>query len=199
MYRSRRHALPLIVPLVALLVAAGCGDDDEATVAEISTESEAAPDAEAESEDEVVADGEIEVVAVDYAFQELPERVAAGTRLTLRNDADAELHEIVAFGLPEDEIRTADEIAALPEAELASLFQGPPAFVLLAPPGEESFAAVGDGTLEDPGRYLVFCAIPTGADPREYLRLAEESPGPPDVPGGPPHFTQGMYGEVVAE
>jgi hypothetical protein len=60
--------------------------------------------------------------------------------------------------------------------------------------------AVGDGTLSEPGRYGVFCAIPVGADPDEYLDAAATSQGgPPEVEGGPPHFTQGMYGELTVE
>ena len=56
--------------------------------------------------------------------------------------------------------------------------------------------AVGDGTLQEPGRYLVICTIPTGADPAEYLAAEATSNGPPDVEGGPPHFTHGMYAEL---
>jgi hypothetical protein len=60
--------------------------------------------------------------------------------------------------------------------------------------------AVGDGTLSEPGRYLILCSIPTGADPDEYLKAAAESQGgPPEVPGGPPHLVNGMYGEIVVE
>ena len=100
--------------------------------------------------------------------------------------------------LAEDEDRTADELVALPERELGALFAGPPAVVLVAPPGEDGFAAVGDGTLGEPGRYLVLCFIPIGGDPDAYLDALEANPGqPPSVPGGPPHFTAGMYGEVT--
>jgi hypothetical protein len=79
------------------------------------------------------------------------------------------------------------------------MFAGEPAMVLLAAPGGEQIAAVGDGTLAEPGRYLLFCAIPIGADPQEYLEAAQTSDGPPQVDGGPPHFTAGMYGEVTVE
>ena len=70
--------------------------------------------------------------------------------------------------------------------------------MLVAPPGEDGFAAVGDGALGEPGRYLVMCFIPTGADPAAYLDALEANPGqPPSVSGGPPHFTAGMYREVT--
>lgn len=92
-----------------------------------------------------------------------------------------------------------DELVKLPQEQLEGFFTGPPATVLLTPPGsDEQIEAVGDGTLADPGRYVIFCAIPKGADPKAYLEAADESQeGPPDVPGGPPHFTLGMYGEII--
>ena len=72
--------------------------------------------------------------------------------------------------------------------------------MLLAPPfGAEMIPAVGDGTIRDAGRYVLFCAIPVGADPQEYLDAAATSRGPPQVEGGPPHFTQGMYAELTVE
>ena len=122
----------------------------------------------------------------------------AGAKLALSNQSDGELHELVAMRLADDEGRTADELIALPEDELRALFAGPPEVVLVAPPGEEGFAALCDGTLGQPGRYLLMCFIPIGADPAAYLDALEAQPGqPPAVPGGPPHFTAGMYGEVT--
>jgi hypothetical protein len=58
--------------------------------------------------------------------------------------------------------------------------------------------AVGDGTLTEPGRYVLMCFIPTGADPDEYLSAAAASEGeaPTGVAGGPPHVVNGMYAEL---
>ena len=78
--------------------------------------------------------------------------------------------------------------------ELEAVFGGPPATVLLAKPGGPQIDAVGDGTLTEPGRYLVACSIPVGADPDEIL----EAEGPPPA-GGIPHFHKGMYAEVTVE
>jgi uncharacterized cupredoxin-like copper-binding protein len=140
----------------------------------------------------------IEVAALDYGFSGLPERVPAGTTLTLVNDSDVELHELVAIRLPEDETRTVQELVANPEA-LAAYFPSVEA-VLIAPPLESSIAVEGTGTLTAAGRYAIICAIPTGADPQEYLAAAAESEGgPPQVDGGPPHFVQGMWREVIVE
>jgi len=182
-----------VVLALTLLAATGaaCGDDDdgdEGASTSSTTEEPAEPDT-------------VEVTAIDYGYEGLPETMAAGTQLTLTNSSTTELHELVAFLLAEDEERSAEEIAALPEAELGALFAGEPATVLLAlPDGGDMIPAVGDGTISESGRYVVFCAIPVGADPQEYLAAAEASEGgPPQVEGGPPHFVEGMYGEFTVE
>jgi plastocyanin len=191
------------------LIATACGGDDQAesgtgtTPADTDETVSPAEASEPSSPSESSADaGEtVEVTGIDYAYEDVPATVAAGTTLTLTNASEAELHELVAMRLPDDEDRPVDELIQLPEEELGALFGGPPAMVLLAPPGEApQIAAVGTGTLTEPGRYLLFCAIPIGADPAEYLAAAESSGGgPPEVEGGPPHFTEGMYAETTVE
>jgi hypothetical protein len=187
-----------IAGLLALMLVAGlaaCGSDDDTSADTTTTE---AAD-ETTTTTEAATPETIEVTAVDYAFEGLPSTVAAGSTLTLTNTSTAELHELVAFLLPDTEERSVEEIAALPEAELGQLFAGEPAAVLLAAPGGgEQIAAVGDGSFTEPGRYVVFCFIPTGADPEEYLN-APPGDGPPEVEGGPPHFTEGMFGEFTVE
>jgi hypothetical protein len=199
----RRLALSLALVLAGALIGVACGDDDD----DASTDTTAAESADdptdgAGADESTSEEGDVvEVSAVDYAFEGLPASVPAGTRLAIANDAPAELHELVAIRLPDDETRTADELMALPEAEADALLGGgPPAAVLLAEPGGEPISAVGDGTLSEPGRYLVLCAIPTGVAPADYLAAAAEAgDGPPQVEGGPPHFVHGMYTELVVE
>ncbi|MBA2495866.1 MAG: hypothetical protein H0V33_02010 [Acidimicrobiia bacterium] len=205
---STRAPRAVVVALAAtVLVGLGaCSDDDDTSSATDATEStedsetteEDTETTEEESEDTTGGDAEgdeVNVTATDYAF-EVPDEIAAGTTLTMTNESDVEVHELLAFRLPDEETRSAEELIALPQAELEGLFRGPPAAVLVAPPAQESFAAVG-GTLDEPGRYLLFCAIPVGADPDEYLAAAEQSQGGPiDVAGGPPHFVEGMFAEV---
>ena len=71
---------------------------------------------------------------------------------------------------------------------------------MIASPGESGIAVEGTGTLNEPGRYAIICAIPTGADPAEYLAAAAETEGgPPEVDGGHPHFAVGMWAEVVVD
>lgn len=176
---TRGARLTVGICTLALLLAA-CGDDDsEATAAEPTT---------------------IEVTAVDFAYEDLPDTVAVGSTLTLVNDAPTELHELVAFRLADEEERTVDELVMLPPNELLPAL-GEPATVLLAAPGGEQIAAVGDGTLTEPGRYAIICVIPTGVDPDEYLAASAESEeGPPQIEGaGPPHVAHGMYAELVVE
>lgn len=182
-FRPTRAALAALVAVGVLAV--GCGDDDTASATD-PTPVTAPDDA-----------GEIEVVATDFAFANLPDTVTAGTRLTLRDDASGELHELVAFRLPDEETRPADELVSLPPEELGALLgAAPPALVTLAAPGEPAITPVGDGALHEPGRYLLTCMIPTGADPHEHLEAAATSDGPPRVAGGPPHLVHGMWAEV---
>ena len=176
--RRTTHRSPFagsVAALAALGVVAlsGCGADDAAAF-----------------DDDV-----LEVEMNDFHYGELPERVQVGTELAVSNAADSELHEFVAFRLADDDERTVEEIM---EGDVGAILGGGlPAMVHLAPPGSaEQIIAVGDGTFAEPGRYLILCAIPTGADPAEYLAAAAESEGPPQVDGGQPHFMNGMHAEI---
>lgn len=146
-------------------------------------------------------DGPRTVTAADYKFENLPEAVSAGTQLRLENESEKEIHELVAYRVLDTEKRPVGDLVKLPESDLEQLVSDPPAMVLLRAPGDaEQVNAVGDGTLTEKGRYLVACFIPTGADPAAFLAAAETSgDGPPQVPGGPPHLAQGMYGEITVE
>jgi hypothetical protein len=148
------------------------------------------------------ASGEsVDVTAVDYRYQDLPSTIAAGTAINFINASTDEVHEMVVLKVPDGETRSVDELMALPEDQLDALFpeDQPPATVIVAPPGGDPVFAFDDGgVISDPGRYIVICAIPTGADPVAYFDPANQTPdGPPNVEGGPPHFTQGMFGEFT--
>jgi hypothetical protein len=190
----RRSITTLAAALVVATPLAACSDDDgsAAEVPEGPTTTEDPTPGEA---DDLGDSNTIEVTLADYGFPDLPLEAGAGTRLAVVN-AGAELHELVAFRLPDDEERPVEELLALPEEELTALL-GPPATVLLAAPGGEQIEAVGDGTLAEPGRYAILCFIPTGVDTEAYLEAAATSDGPPDVPGGPPHFVHGMHAELL--
>lgn len=174
--RSRPHRPLAVAAAVPLLLAAlaGCGGDDGATAAEPPV---------------------LEIEMADFHFGSLPSEVAAGTRAEVVNLAPTELHEVVAFRLPDDETRPVDEIVG-PDLGLA--LEGlAPTMVVLAAPGGEAIVPVGEPVFSEPGRYLLLCFIPTGADPAEYLEAAATSEGPPQVEGGPPHFVHGMFAELT--
>lgn len=166
---------------VAVAVLASCGADS--------------PD-ESDSADDGEASAAVAVRAADYAFLDVPTSVAAGTSFQLSNESDVEVHELVAVRLPDDEQRTVAELVALPPAEFEPLMAGLRT-VVIAAPGADGMAVVGDGSLAEAGRYALLCVIPTGADPEEYLAKAATSDGPPDVAGGPPHIAKGMFAELT--
>lgn len=173
MSRSSATIASLVVLAAGVLALTACGDDDA----------------------DARADSVVDVTLTDFSFGELPDDVPAGTRLQIDNQSTRELHELVAVRLPDDDTREVDEI--IDDGLEAALSAGPPAAVLLAAPGGQQIPAVGDGVLVEPGRYLLVCAIPTGADPQEYLEAAATSDGPPQVAGGAPHFMNGMIDVLV--
>ena len=201
-----------VLAVAAALALSACGDDADGTTAVDET---AAPVAETPATTEATAEtpatteatagtpattsdgaaaGVLNVTMDDFDYGDLPDEVPAGTRIEVTNASESEIHEFVAFRLADDDDRLMADIIGDLEGLLTS---GPPAAVLLAPPGGEQIAAVGDGTLAEPGRYVIVCVIPTGADPGEYLAAAAESDGPPEVDGGAPHVMNGMYAELT--
>lgn len=183
--RTRRA---VVAPLALALALAGCSAGDDAPAPEAADATVAGTPDEGAS---------VEVELVDFAFVGLPDTVERGTRLAVSNGAESELHELVAFALPDDEDRPVEELVAVPPEELVGTL-GEPAAVLLAAPGGPQIPAVGDGTLSEPGRYAIVCLIPTGVDPQVYLDAAAEGgEGPPQVDGGgPPHLVHGMHAEL---
>jgi plastocyanin len=175
-----------------LLLGIACGDDDDSVPATASS----APATNTPAPAEVSATS-IEVRAVDYAFEGVPEKVAAGTTFTLVNESTEEVHEIVAIRIISDsETRSVEELVQLPDEELEGIVAEMPAMVIVAPPGEEGMVVLGDGTLSEPGRYGLLCFIPTGADPEAVMEAEGEFP---EEVGGPPHAFQGMFAEVIVE
>lgn len=168
----------LVVGLVASLAACSAAAGEET----------AAPD-----------DGVVAVSGSDYGF-DLGEDVAVGDQLELTNASDAEFHEMVLFRIADSEERSVDELLQLPEEEsMASLtFMG----VAGAAPGDDG--EVVDGSLEvtEPGRYVLTCFIPEGADPDvvgEAFFGADPADGPPDFGDGAPHAMLGMVREFTVD
>lgn len=197
-----RSAAATAVALTALIGFTGCGDDGTDVGAETTnpstTETTAPADDHGDEHGEAVT---LSIAGVDYGFEDVPDSVPAGSTISFTNRSAAELHEVVAFRLPDDVTTPIDELVKLPAEELEALL-GAPVAVIVQPPGStDQIVAVGDGTLQEPGRYALMCFIPIGADPGEYLAAAAESEGgpPQGVAGGPPHFTAGMFTELIVE
>lgn len=137
----------------------------------------------------------------DFAFHDVPRTIMAGTPITITNTSSKEAHELTAFRLPDNEARPLAEIAALPPAELGALLPGAPNLALFAAPQSKGQLVLGDGSLHEPGRYLLVCFIPVGARPGDVLpalmkAAANPEAGPPQIDRGPPHVTAGMIAEI---
>ena len=182
--------------LCATLACAACGSDDDATTADTGAASE---DAGTSTTDAPAEDGVVEVDLVDFAFEGLPASVDAGTRLTITNSSENELHKLSALPIPAEEHRPVEDLLALPGDELGTILRVRPATVLTAGPGGPQVDEVGDGTLNEPGRYVIICAIPEGLDPAAYLDALSGTGRPPMTGAGRPHFTLGMADELVVE
>lgn len=123
----------------------------------------------------------LEVQAVDYAFEGVPETVEPGIVAIDFSNGGAEVHEMALMRLNDDTTETVEELLQLPEEE---------ALPKVTPAGHAfAFPETGDITFVDlqPGEYFVACFIPVGTTPDKIEEL--ESGG---EPGGPPHFTAGM-------
>jgi hypothetical protein len=141
----------------------------------------------------------IEITGVDYAFEGVPETVPVGTSFTFTNGSALEFHELVMYHIPDDEERSIEELLALSDEE-AEAIVGEPLGVSLAMPGEDGETVMGELAVEEPGRYVMLCFIPVGADPEVVAEaMQSEGEGPPDLGDGPPHAVEGMVAEFTVE
>lgn len=157
----------------------------------------------------------VEVGGVEYAFTGLPTSVPANTTLTFSNDG-AEIHEMVLNRLADDVTESFEELMALNASGVDLMAEGyiDTEFgdqMLLAVPGQ---TAEGSISLDQEGRYVALCFIPSGMDMAKLIELGVD-PGVlgPDtdpstlspeaqafieeVMGNPPHMAQGMIQEFV--
>lgn len=135
------------------------------------------------------AGASIEVVGVDYAYEGIPETVAAGTAMTFRNGGQ-EAHEIVLVRKNPGVTTTFEELLTMPEEEANQqvTFLGQ----LMANPGD---TAEGQLVADEAGEYLAICFFPQG-----WTEIPEGTPDPAaSLPAGPPHFTLGMLDEFTVE
>ena len=121
----------------------------------------------------------IAVTASEYAFDGIPDELAAGvTGIELEN-AGGEVHEIVIFKRNEGATQSIEELLAMSEEESAALVT----FVEAtgANPGDTGYL-VGDFEI---GEYIALCLVSQGT-------TSEEAQG-----DGPPHAMEGMVTEFT--
>lgn len=119
----------------------------------------------------------VEVTAVDYAFEGVPDSLSAGTAaFAFSNESESEEHEMIIVRKADGVDLSFDEILNLSEEESEDKveFKG----AAFAGPGSGGSALVELTA----GDYAMVCFIPVGG--------AED---------GPPHFTQGMVKEFSVE
>ena len=165
---------------------------------------------------DTMADMNVAVSGVEYAFVGLPQSVPVGSTLTFTNDG-AEIHEIVVNRLADDVTETFEELMALnasgvdlvAEGYIDTTFGDP---MLLAISGQ---TAEGGITLEQEGRYVALCFIPSGLETAKLMEFGID-PGmigpntdlaelPPEAQAyleevmttGVPHMAQGMIQEFT--
>ena len=143
--------------------------------------------------------GTIAVTGQDYSFGGVPSVVASGAEFTFTNGSEAEVHEMLVMKFAVDETRTIEELLELPESDFERLieFRG----VLVALPGEDGSNPEGSGAsvaVTEPGRYVLVCFIPQGADPA-VMAEAMQSGSEPSLGDGTPHAFLGMVEEFQVE
>jgi plastocyanin len=164
------RAVPVL--LVALVLAA-CG----------GTAPSASADATAHASGHTAAT--VNVTGVDYAFEDVPATVEAGSELTFHNGG-TEPHEMVVIRINDGVTKTIDELLELPEDEALEFASVVGAAMAL--PGEDAEDTV---TVSDPGNYAMVCFVPVGSTAEDL-----ESSEPP---AGPPHFAEGMVTSFTVE
>lgn len=184
MVRPRKHSVIVLAATLMLMAAPALGQD------------EAAPE---------MAEPDIVVSGIDYAFVGLPSSVPVGTTLGFTNDG-TEVHEMAIVKI-NDETTPLEELMAMPdeETEAISEFVG----FTSAFPGMS-----GDTTIavDAPGRYVALCFIPQGMDPAIFEQFGIDPANPPEDPAelppeaqellaslesNPPHMDLGMIQEFT--
>lgn len=158
----------------------------------------------------------VEVTGIEYAFTGLPESVPAGTTLAFTNGG-VELHEMVLNRIADGVEETFEELMALNESGVDLEAEGYIDMdfgnqMLLAFPGETAEDTV---TLDQEGRYVVLCYVPTGLEPAKLeefgvdITTLDENTDMAELPAeaqayleevmttGVPHLVNGMIQEFT--
>ncbi len=161
-------SLGLAGVMVGALSACGAGASATPSATASTAASEAASDA--------ASGPTIAVTGKDYAFEGIPNEIAAGTELTFKNVSTDEDHVIVVVRKNDDATKELEDLLKNgTEAEQQSMTTQ--IGQLEATPGQ---SAQGTIKLDKPGQYLALCPVPVGS-----------MTGP--ASDAMPHFMKGMY------
>lgn len=123
----------------------------------------------------------VDVTAVDYAFNGVPDTLEAGfVSFELTNDGD-EPHEMVVFRKNDGVEQSFEELVEAEADDQVTFVAGS-----FAEPGDDAYAVAELKA----GDYAMVCFIPVGASAEGPQEGEEE---------GPPHFTRGMLSEFTVE
>lgn len=138
----------------------------------------------------------VDVEGVSFGYRGVPDTAAIGTRLAFRNAAGEAPHELVLVRLEAD-APPVDDFLRLPMAEgmAVSELVG----VSMALPGADGMTTKGDLVLDQPGTYVLLCALSVDTT---AAQVAEHPYGPPadaPRPSGEPHLARGMVDVIEVE
>jgi uncharacterized cupredoxin-like copper-binding protein len=139
-----------------------------------------------EAIDQWVADNcgydQIDVAAVDYAFEGVPETLPAGPVTFAFSNEGEEMHEMLLLRY-KDPNTTIEDLMKLSDREAQSKvdFLG----ASFGPPG----ASDVESKELTPGKYVMVCFVPVGSTSEKAARKAK----------GPPHVARGMSAEFTVE
>jgi hypothetical protein len=142
------------------------------------------------------------ITATDYEYHGVPETVPPGTTIRLVNASNSEFHSAYIIRLPDGDERTREELTAMSPQDLLPHYgpgRGVMQVVIYARPGESQYSMdLGGPRVRAPGRYVIMCFIPVGANPVE---MEDQVPwGPPkQTEGVPRHDQVGMFAEFTVE
>ena len=145
---------------------------------------------------------EMVITATDYEFQGVPEIVPSGTKISLVNASTTEFHTAFIIRLPEGDERTREELTAISPQDLLPHFgpgRGVDQAIFHARPGESHYEIrLGGPMVRAPGRYVIMCFVPVGADPAEVEEQVRFGP-PQQTDGVLRHDQVGQFAEFIVE
>ncbi|HEX2196461.1 MAG TPA: hypothetical protein VHJ76_06000 [Actinomycetota bacterium] len=127
-------------------------------------------------------DAQVDVTAVDYAFEGVPETLPAGIATFNFSNEGTELHEMLMVRY-KDPSTTVEDLMKLSDREAQKVID----FIgaSFGPPG----ASDTESKELTPGKYALLCFVPVGATSEKAAEKAD----------GPPHVARGMSAEFTVE